>query len=458
MNFIRNRLGWEDRGFWKHVLLIGIPVVIQNLISSSLNMVDTVMIGRLGANEMVAVGLANQLFFLFTLILFGVNSGAGIFVAQFWGKRDVASIRRVQGLGLINGLVGAVLAMAVAYWLPRPFLALFDATPQVTQLGVDYLAWVAWSYIPTAITFTFAFTLRSIGQPKLSTLASAVAIVVNTVLNYIFIFGKLGCPVMGVKGAALATGIARIAELVIIMGGVYGKRMVPAARLKEMWPRGKAFIAQYYKTSMPVFFNEFIWALGTTVYSMIYGRMGTEALAALNIVGTISRMTQVTLNGVGQATSVLVGSSLGAGELAQADTYAKRFLFMGPLMGAIFGVVQCAISPAVVLIYNVSDAVRMLSVWVLLIDAGLAVFRSFNFVNIVGILRSGGDTKFCLFLDVAGVWMIGIPLAALGTLALHLPLQWVFLLVCCDEIFKAIVGLKRYMGKKWLRNIVDVMT
>jgi len=439
------------------VLTIGIPTALQNLIGVGLGMVNTVMTGQLGADELVAVGLANQLTLVLSLLMSGIVFGAGIYVSQFWGAKDIASVRRVQGLGLVNILIGTGLVTIVAYCLPMQFLSLFNATPEVARLGTEYLMWVGWSFIPMAISITYQFTLRSIGQPKLATICIAIGVFLNIILNYTMIFGKFGFPAMGVKGAALATGIARIVEMAILLGVIYLNKMVPAASIKEMWPRGRQFIVQYYKTTIPVFFNEFVWGIGMVLYSVIYGRMGTSALAALNISGAVAGIPFIIINGLSQASGVMVGGSLGNGDLETAEIYAKRFLFMAMAVGLAVGLLQCAYSLFVVRMYNVSDAIRSIAMWVIIIDGLMVVLRSFNFINIVSILRGGGDTRFCMLLDLSGIWCIGLPLAFIGVIWLNLPLPIVCLMVCCDDLYKFTMSFRRFKSKKWLKNLVDVI-
>ena len=214
---------WEkDKEFYATLLRITIPIALQNLISASLNMIDTLMIGQLGENQIAAVGLANEVFFLLNLFLFGICSGTGIFVAQFWGKGDIKNIRRVLGLSIFCGLGISGIFTFVALAMPEKALGVFTRDPAVIELGVSYLSIVGLSYVMTAITYTYAFALRNTAQPKIPMILSAIAVVTNAVFNYILIFGKLGLPAMGVRGAALATVIARALELGLVLWVVYG--------------------------------------------------------------------------------------------------------------------------------------------------------------------------------------------------------------------------------------------
>ncbi|NLJ85479.1 MAG: MATE family efflux transporter, partial [Firmicutes bacterium] len=281
---------WEkDKEFYATLLRITIPIALQNLISASLNMIDTLMIGQLGENQIAAVGLANEVFFLLNLFLFGICSGTGIFVAQFWGKGDIKNIRRVLGLSIFCGLGISGIFTFVALAMPEKALGVFTRDPAVIELGVSYLSIVGLSYVMTAITYTYAFALRNTAQPKIPMILSAIAVVTNAVFNYILIFGKLGLPAMGVRGAALATVIARALELGLVLWVVYGYDLPAAARLRDMVDLSLSFVGGFFRTALPVILNEGLWALGVTTYSVIYGRMGTGVVAAVNISGTVER-------------------------------------------------------------------------------------------------------------------------------------------------------------------------
>lgn len=446
---------FQDKKFYRTLLKLAIPIAAQNFVASAVNMVDTVMIGQLGETEIAAVGQANQLFFLFALTLFGVSSGAAIFTAQYWGIRDVKNIRRVLGLGLMTAFGSALIFTILAVFFPRQVMMIYSSDPLVIESGIKYLRIVGLSYIVTAVSFSYSSVLRSTEQAKIPMALSIVALITNAVLNYALIFGKLGLPEMGVEGTALATLIARVVEMILMVTVVYVSKLVPAARLREMFDWSKAFVARFYRTSIPVILNESIWALGVSVYSIIYGRIGTDAVAAVNISSTVTSVGMVLFQGMGNASGIMIGNQIGAGEEKQAYLYAKRLLTLGPGFAVVMGGLLILSSQMFLGFYQVSDAVNQSAVRILFVFAILMPLRVFNLINIVGVLRSGGDTKYSLFLDTVGVWLISIPLALVGGLLLHLPVYWVYFLVGMEEIFKFFLGLYRFRSRKWINNLVD---
>ncbi len=445
---------FEDKKFYKTLLHLAIPIAVQNFVSSTVNMVDTVMIGQLGEIEIAAVGQANQLFFLFALMLFGVSSGSSIFTAQYWGKRDIINIRRVLGIGLATACGVAALFTILALFFPRQVMMIYSKDPAVIEAGIKYLRIVGFSYIVTAISFIYSTALRSTEQARLPLVISVISLLMNAVLNYGLIFGKLGLPEMGIEGAALATLIARVVEAALMLIFVYAGKYAPAAHLKEMLDLSKEFVKRFYKTAIPVILNESIWALGVSIYSIIYGHIGTQAVAAVNISGTVTNIAMVLFQGTCNAAAIMIGNRIGAGEEDKAYVYAKRLLVIGPVMAVGIGAITILSSDFFLGFYNVTQTVHLYAKNVLIVFSLMMPAKIFNLINIVGVLRSGGDTKFSLILDTVGVWFIAIPLAYLGGIILGLPVYWVFFLVSVEEVFKLIAGTKRFKSKKWINNLV----
>lgn len=444
---------FQDKAFFKQALAITLPFAFQNLISASLNMIDTVMIGVLGEAQIAAVGLANQVYFLFHLLLFGVNSGAAIFTAQFWGNRDIKGIRRVLGIALISGTSLSLLFMLVGLLIPSPILSLFSGDPEVIRLGSGYLRMVSISFILNAITFAYAFTLRSTGKVTLTVIINLIALCINTCFNYLLINGHYGFPRMEVNGAAIATLLARFLETIIMITIIYGKNLVPAGKIKEMTNIKFDFVRKYFKTTIPVILNEFLWALGVTMFAVVYARMGTGIIAAINIFATVERVSMVVFFGLAQAAAVMIGHRIGAGGEADALCYAKRFCSMGPILGIIIGVGLILAADPILSVYNVPSEVIMTAKKIIMVYAMIIPFKIFNLINVVGVLRSGGDTRFSLILDTAGIWLIAVPLAFLSGLIWKLPPAQVYLLTALEEIFKLVLGVNRLLTGKWINNL-----
>ena len=432
---------------------IAVPIIVQNLILSSLNLIDVAMIGRLGSSSIASVGLANQYFFLLNLLLFGIASGSSIFTAQYWGNRDIKSIRKVLGICLICGVGGAFLFTLTALLYPQGIIGLFSRDTAVVELGAKYLRIVAFSYIVTSVTFSYSLVLRSTGNVKVPMIVSMVAFITNTVLNYVFIYGKFGAPEMGVRGAALATVIARALEAVLLLYMVYRYKMVVAASFKEMKAFDSKYLIQFFKVTLPVIANESIWALGVTVYSVVYARMGTNVVASTNITGTIERLVWVVFMGLGNACAIMIGNKIGQGDSKIVLVYAKRFLKLGAVLAVIMGILLYIVSPYALALINPPKEVMEFARLNLLVFSCILWARVLNFIIIIGILRSGGDTTFSLYIDVGGVYLVGIPMAIIGGILLKLPVYWVYAMVAMEEIFKLIFGIPRVLSKRWINNL-----
>ncbi len=448
---------FNDKHFFKTMLSIALPITLQNFISSSLNMVDTVMVGELGEIQIAAVGLANQLFFIFSLILFGINSETSIFISQFWGKRDIPNIRRVMGLALLSGGLISILFTMIALIIPETVLHAFTSDINVISSGTGYLRIVSLSYLITAISFSYSFACRSIGHAKLPMVVSAVSLGTNTILNYLLIFGKFGFPHMGVSGAALATLIARIVEVVLLLGVIYNKKYVLASRLEEMFKLSRDFVVRFFKTTTPVILNESFWSLGMTMYSAAYARIGTSAVAAVQIANTVQNLFMVIFFGLGNACAVMIGNKIGANKNETAVEYAKKISVLGSFLGIFMGVLLILSSRSILKLFNVSSSVSEDAIKILFIIALIMAVKVFNILLVVGILRSGGDTRYSMFLEMGSVWLVGVPLAFLGALYFKLPIYMVVALVSLEEIVKATVGIPRVVSKKWVKNVIDHM-
>jgi putative MATE family efflux protein len=444
---------FSDKLFFKATFKLALPIALQNLILSSLNLVDTIIIGGLGETAIASVGLANQYFFLLNILLFGVISGSSIFTAQYWGRRDLANIKRVLGLCLLTSIAASTLFTLGGLLFPKQIIGIFSKDIKVIEMGGSYLRIIVLSYVVTALTMTFSFTLRSTGSVKSPMIVSITALGINTFLNYALVYGLFGFPAIGVSGSAIATSIARFIEFGLILFVVYGYKHPIAGTLKEMLDLTSSFVKRFYKVTVPVILNEGVWALGMTVYAAVYARMSTEVVASTNIVGTIERLAMVVFLGFGNAAAVMIGNKIGEEDNKSAFEYALRFIILNTLFGALMGILIYTAAPLLLSAYNVSPAVHNYSKNILHILAFFLWVKVFNYTNIVGILRSGGDTRFCLFLDIGGMWLVGVPLVVLGGLYWHLPIHIVFIFVYLEEVAKLVIGLPRIASKKWINNL-----
>ncbi len=445
---------FADKTFIKRALKLALPMALQNLISSSLNLIDNIIIGGMGEVAIASVGLANQYFFLLNLVLFGTVSGASIFTAQYWGNKDIKNIKKVLGLCLATAIIISSIFMLGGLIIPKTIIGLFSNDPKVILMGSNYLKIIVLSYIITGISFTYSITLRSIGQVKAPMIISIIALGINTFLNYTLVYGLGSFHGIGVYGSAIATLIARIIEFVMTISVVYKLKYPIAVNIGELFDLSFDFAKKFFKVILPVILNESIWALGVTVYAGIYAHMGTKVIAATNIVSTIERLSMVIFFGFCNAAAIMIGNKIGEKKEDEAFLYAKRFIILNPLLGILVGILIYFGAPYMLLLYKISPTVHTYSKGMLHVMGLFMWIKVFNYTNVVGILRSGGDTKFCLFLDVGGMWLVGVPAVALAGLYFHLPIQQVYIFVFMEEAAKFIVGLPRIASKKWINNLV----
>ncbi len=443
----------KDSRFRKTMLGIALPIILQMLLTNGLSFVDTIMIARLGESEIAAVGLANQMFFLVFLIFFGITSGTGIFIAQFWGDGDEKGIHHVVGLSLVGTMVFAVPFALVSWLIPHELMHLFTPDPVVVQLGAEYLRIIAPSYILSGISFTFAMALRSIERPRIPLAATAVSLGINSVLNLVLIFGLIGFPALGVKGAAIATLISRGIELILILTLIYTRQLPVAAGIRDYLGFDRDMVKRFFITAGPVLLNEIAWSLGMVMYKIVFARMGTDVVAAANITESIQGLFFVILMGTGTTAAIMIGKKIGEGQKEEAYRFARYFLIQGLISGVVLGILMSATAPAIVLILNMKpETIRLVRLTLMAIGI-LIPIKAFNLHMIVGILRSGGDTTFSFITEFLGVWGIGVPIAFLAGLYFRLSLPAVYLLVGLEEVFKFIMTGLRFRSGKWINDL-----
>lgn len=448
---------FSDKQFIRRSLALIFPIAMQNLLMSGVNFLDNIMIGRLGETAIASVSLANQYFFVVNLIVFGLCSGTGVFISQFWGKGDTGGIRRVMGINIIVGVIVSLVFALFGFFLPKGIMRLFTPETDVISMGAVYLVIIVAGYIPTAVSMALQIGIKGTARPKIPLLMSLFALCTNGILNYILIFGKLGFPAMGVAGAALATVISRFLEmlLTIVLIKIYAPEML--FTLSDLKGITKPFVRRFNTTVMPVVFNESLWGLGTCLYSFVYGRMGTDTVAAVSIAATVDRLVNIFMFGVGNASMVMIGSEVGAGNIETGRKYASRFSAVSWVLGGAMAVFIVCFSPIALKVFKVSAAVQMTAFFILVDIAVMALFQCYSHTNIVGTLRSGGDTRFCLAIDLLGVWGISLPLLAIFGLVLKIPIEYTYLTLVAEQIVKAILISRRIKSGKWISNLVRDM-
>lgn len=444
---------YNDPEYFVEVRKIAIPIIIQQFTFAGLNMLGVVFVGQKGETSVAAVGFAGQIAFLLNLVHFGIISGAAMFTAQFWGRRDIPNLRRVLGLCLILAMSASLVFFSLSQFIPSQILHIYTRDEAVIALGVEYIRTFSWTFLFFAVTFSYSLVLRSTGNVKVPTSVSVGALLISTLLSYSLIFGKFGLPELGIQGAAVAAVIARALECVTLVSITYAAKSPVAASLRELTSFDRAFVGKVIQPMLPVMLNELFWALGITTYNVIYGRMGTSSFAAMNIVGTIEQMAFVIFIGISNATSVLVGNRIGADREDEAYLYAGRSLGLGVVGGMLVGIILQAVKEPVLSLYNVSPEVIRNAGYVINVITVFLWVRVNNMTIVVGVLRAGGDTRFSLFLDGIIIWLVGVPMAYLGANVFDLPVYFVYLCAMSEEVTKWILGMWRYRSRKWINNL-----
>ena len=444
---------YKDPEYFGNVLKIALPIIIQQLMFSLLNLLGVIFVGQKGDASVAAVGLAGQIAFLLNLVHFGIISGAAMFTAQFWGKRDIQNLRRVLGLCLMLAISASLIFFALSQLFPSQILRIYSKDPAVIELGTSYIRTFSWTFLFFAITFSYALVMRSTGNVIMPTAISAGALLISTFLSYTLIFGKFGLPELGIQGAAVAAVIARFLECVALLTATYATRSPVAASFRELTGFDRVFFGRVIKPMLPVILNELFWSLGITTYNIIYGRMGTQSYAAMNIVATIEQVAFVVFIGISNATSVLVGNRIGAGKEDEAYLYAGRSLGIGIVGGLFLGLLLQLVKVPILSLYKVSPEVIENAGHIINVVSFFLWIRVNNMTTVVGILRAGGDTRFSLFMDGIIIWIVGVPMAYLGAFVFNFPVYLVYLCAMSEEATKWVLGIIRYRSRKWINNL-----
>lgn len=441
-----------DQAFYKRLFAVAAPIVLQQLITTSVQLVDNVMVGRLGEQAIGSVSVVNQLYFVVILITFGALGGAGIFSAQYFGSRDFEKLKQTFRFKLLIGFGVAVVSFILFSLFGETLIGLFTDNPVTIQGGLDYLNIAKWSAFPWILSVAIGNTFRETGITKPLLKISIVAIFTNTALNFVMIFGMFGFPALGIVGAALATLIARFVELglTLILLKRSGEHF--NTEIKEIFKIDKKILASIVLMALPLTLNEALWSSGQTVFLHAYSTRGDSALAAMNISGAISQLVFVTFGGIATAVAVLVGNTLGTNDLEKAKDNARKLIAFAVVFAMFAGVILFILSFFILNIYDVSEATKNIARFSIRVNAIFIPVYSFN-VAIYFTLRSGGDTKSTLLMDAGYMWVVTVPIAMLLAYLTNLPVIYMFLIVQMMDIPKTMFGLSRYKKGYWVKNL-----
>lgn len=445
----------ERKTFINKTIMIGIPVILSNLVSIGLNLIDTLMIGMIGEDALAAVGAANQVYFIFIVALFGLFSGAAVYTAQYWGAQDIKGLRRVLGIDYGVCTIVSFLFTIVAFVFAPLIIGFFSKDERVIGYGVDYIRIVCISYVFTGISHSISYNSRAVQKLAFPTAVQIAALLLNAALNYILIFGKLGLPAMGVKGAALATLIARILECLVLLLYIYSKKDHPLkAALGELKLTSNLF-KEVMKKAIPVILTEASWAITTAIVFAAYGKLGTAALAVTQVANVFAEIMQTVFFGIGNTTAVIIGESLGQKNKERAYHYGQLALYSTVLFSAITTTLLVILAKPIMGIYDFQPETSDLLVRTLRMQAYLILPKMLTYMYIVGILRAGGDTFYCMVLEVICNWLVTVPLAFFAVLVLKTTLPIALLIVSSSEVVRLIACAPRFRSRKWMNIVTE---
>lgn len=449
----------QEKGFYRDMFALALPIILQNLIMTSLAMADTFMVGILGEAPMAALTVANTPVFVIQLLVFGLQSGSAVLISQYWGKQDTDAINRVIGIGFyLAGVVSIAFATLMFFW-PVQIMALFCNDAELIDLAAKYIRIAGISYIFNSITGVYTGAHRGMENPKLGLYIFSVSMLVNTFLNWVLIFGKLGAPAMGVEGAALATLISRIVEFIIMI--VYAKRNSRfVMKLRAIFVPGQEMLQKFLRYSTPVVINETLWGLGTALYPTIMGHMenSKEILAAFTIAGNIEKICTVAVFAIAATAAIIIGREIGKGNKEKVYSMGSALCTVAFLLGLatgtiMIGMVYFVIQPYVYPIFGLSEMACAIATMMQVVTFSFLAPRAFNSTNIVGVLRGGGDVRAATLIDVLPLWVVALPMAAICGLVLKVDIFWVYLALSVENIVKFFLGVWRFRSKKWINDV-----
>ena len=435
--------------FFASVCALAIPVALQSMLQASFSIVDQIMIGQLGSVSVAGVGLAGKFASIYSVIVSAVGVVAGIMISQYLGQKNSREVRRSFSVNLLIALGLAGVFTLLCGGVPGQIMGLYTTDAPMGQAASSYLRIITATFLPIAGATLLSTLLRCMEKAQLPLYASIASAVLNTALNYVLIFGKLGLPAMGANGAAIATVISTWVNflLMLVMLGRNGSVLKASGRA------GKFNLRQYLSMLLPILVCEFLWSLGENIYAAIYGHMGTEASAAMMLINPIQSLVIGALCGLSQAASVIIGKKLGSREYDDAYRDSWRLIRYGFIGSVILSVLVVLASSMYVEIYQVDAAVKLLTRRILTAYALVAPFKVLNMIAGGGIIRSGGKTNYVMFIDMIGTWVFGVPLGLLSAFVWKLPIPYVYFLLSLEECVRFAITVFILRGKRWMQSL-----
>jgi len=445
----------DNRSFYKKVIILVIPMALQNLINVGVMAADVIMLGKVGEIALSGASLGGQVSFVLNLIMFGLASGASVLTAQYWGKGDTESIEKILGIALKFALLCGLLFSFITIAFPTQMMSIFTNDLEIIEEGSKYLAIIALTYPLSCISMTYLNIMRSVERVLISTLVYGSSLMLNIVINAVLIFGLFGAPKLGIVGAAIGTLCARLLEIVIV--SIYASKINKAVRVRMSYiiHKDASLFQDFLKYSGPVILNELLWGMGYSANAAIVGRLGSSAVAANSVAHVTRQLAMVVVFGIANATAIMIGKAIGENNLEMAEAYGKKFTKLALIGGVMGGGVIFLIRPFIASGMGFTGQTEEYMMVFMGFMSIYVIFQGLNCTWIVGAFRAGGDIRYGLFLDIGFLWGGSILLGSIAAFVFHLDVRVVYAILLMDEVFKLPFSYRRFKKKKWLTNITQ---
>ncbi len=443
----------NKREISKKLWVVALPIILQNLIDAAVNSADVLMLNYVGQSAISAVSLANSMLSIFFMFLYGIGTGIAMLSAQYYGKGDLDTIEKIEGIGLKFALFVATVGMVCAMTIPKLLMRIYTNDEALIEIGSKYLRFLAPGLVFWAISAVYMSILRCIGKVAVSTFLEALALVSNVLLNAVFIFGLFGAPKLGVMGVALATMLSRFLQLAGCF--IVSSFARPGVRLTltTMLKRYKVLERDFFHMAVPAIANDLVWSLAFSAYSMILGHLGDDAVAAYSINNVVRNLGTVMCYGIASASGIIIGQILGRNDMEESIDAGHLCMRLSFITGIIGGVIAIALMPVTLKVVSLSDTALDYLKFMLCINSYYITGTAVNSTLIAGVFRAGGDSRFGFKCDLIDMWVYAVPLGLLSAFVFKLPVKWVYFLLCTDEFVKWPWVLKHFYGYKWAKNI-----
>ena len=446
------KTSWKNDPFYNRIFRLVLPIVIQNLLSAAVSSADVIMLNYVGQSSISAVSLASQYANVLFMVFYGLGTGATMLCAQYYGKKDMRAIQVIEGIALRFSLGFSLFFAGLALLAPENMMHIFTNDSELISIGASYLRFMSVSYLCWGITEVYLAVLRSIGKVMISTALNLLAFSLNILLNAVFIFGLFGAPKLGAQGVAIATSLSRLVELAACFAVSFRSREIKLD-LRALFIRNRILFSDFVRLSLPALGNDIAWSVAFSVYSVIIGHLGTDAVAANSFVIVVRNFGTILCFGMASAGGILLGNVIGENKLEEARTDAGKLMKLTVITGAIGGIIVLCATPLVLRYAHLTDQAMHYLKYMLLINTYYVMGAAVNTTLIAGVFRAGGDSRFGFVCDVIDMWVYAVPLGLLAAFVLKLPVMWVYFLLCTDEFAKWPWVIRHYRSGRWLSNI-----